>query len=68
MEVPATDSIVNYPGFPGMEVPVSDPPAVLYIQELRQKRDTAAEVPAYNCFTVKEGGKFEEKKFNKNLN
>lgn len=60
MNIPSTEQPGgNNPGFPDMEVPVSNAPpapAVLYLQELRQKRDTFAENTVYNCYTVTEGG------------
>lgn len=56
MEVPATEQIPIIDSDPGMEVPLTVVPEVVYVQELRQKRETAEETTVYNCYTVIEGG------------
>lgn len=57
MEVPHTEETPVKEGvYPEMEVPHSVAPEVVYLQQLRQKRDTAEENTVYNCFTVTEGG------------
>lgn len=57
MEVPQTEQPIA--GLPNMEVPQTEiplVPAVLHVQELRQKRETTETATVYNCYTVTVGG------------